>query len=341
MSAYAEVFQRVEKKYRVSAWQRRCVEEALREFMEPDAYGVTRVTSVYWDTPSRSLIARSLEKPLYKEKLRLRAYGIAAGKALASTFLAAGAASGAPAAHAADGALPRLASCHLGRSARRGAEGSGPERVTAASLAAASPAFASSAALVFVELKKKYQGVVYKRRVGISLAAAQAYLSGMPYEQACEAFPLDDAALAAESLSARSVQIAREIDAMRARHAQLSPSMGIACDRVAWLPRAEHAVGLGELRVTFDSALSCLDGAAACGRRGSWEPVIDNAESVMEIKGAGPLPLWLAAALSGAQAYPTSFSKYGAAAQIARARAHARPAPVFSSVLDLKGGRCA
>lgn len=49
--------------------------------MAVDAYGRTRITSLYLDTPERSMIARSVEKPLYKEKLRLRAYGDAAGVA--------------------------------------------------------------------------------------------------------------------------------------------------------------------------------------------------------------------------------------------------------------------
>ena len=101
-----------------------------------------RITSLYFDTPGRALIERSLDKPLYKEKLRLRRYGEAAGED------------------------------------------------------------ADEDGCVFVEIKKKYKGVVYKRRVGMSLAAARAYMGGMPYEQACACFPLSDPALAAASVSA-------------------------------------------------------------------------------------------------------------------------------------------
>ena len=73
MAAYSSVFKRVEKKYRIGAAERAAVEAAAGGPMAVDAYGRTRITSLYLDTPERSMIARSVEKPLYKEKLRLRA----------------------------------------------------------------------------------------------------------------------------------------------------------------------------------------------------------------------------------------------------------------------------
>jgi SPX domain protein involved in polyphosphate accumulation len=76
------VFKRREKKYLIDAAQRQAIETAARQFMSPDDYGRTLVTSVYLDTPDRSIIARSLEKPVYKEKLRIRAYGQEDGAAL-------------------------------------------------------------------------------------------------------------------------------------------------------------------------------------------------------------------------------------------------------------------
>ena len=86
MAAYSSVFKRVEKKYRIGAAERAFVEAAAGGPMAVDAYGRTRITSLYLDTPERSMIARSVEKPLYKEKLRLRAYGDAAGVALMGAF---------------------------------------------------------------------------------------------------------------------------------------------------------------------------------------------------------------------------------------------------------------
>lgn len=313
MPAYGEVFQRVEKKYRISAHQRRVVESAPQRFMEPDAYGLSRVTSVYLDTPRRSLIARSLEKPLYKEKLRVRAYGLAEGRALAEA-LGGGAATdcyGAMACGGVGAATRGVAALGSGAVARDGAVarcGATTRDNVMARNSAANP----NDALVFVELKKKLKGVVYKRRVGMSLTAARAYLDGSPYAEACRAYPLPEERMAAESLSARSVQIAHEIDAMMERHAPLASSMAIACDRVAWRAQDRFAEQLESLRVTFDSNLRYFD-CAPLRPSGGWQPVISPVESIMEVKSAGPVPLWLADALAQARVYPSPFSKYGTA----------------------------
>lgn len=75
MASFTDTFERKEVKYRLNAKQHREVLDALAGRMAADEYGRTRITSLYFDTPTRDLIARSLEKPLYKEKLRLRWYG--------------------------------------------------------------------------------------------------------------------------------------------------------------------------------------------------------------------------------------------------------------------------
>lgn len=323
MPAYADVFQRVEKKYRLDAARRAALEEGLAAALAPDGYGRACITSLYLDTPERTLIDRSLEKPPYKEKLRLRAYGEPAGRALAAAF-AGGAGLAAPAAVSGGAGL-------------------------------AAPAAADLGMPVFLEIKKKFRGVVYKRRVSLSLGAAVAYLDGVPYEEACAARPLADAALQQASLAPRSRQIARELDAALVRHGRLAPSMAIRCERVAWAPRDSAEAGP---RVTFDDRLVFLDfrsglppssgpdgalslgsnaaalpgpdGAAPLGPASvplapapapapalAWHSVIPAAEAIMEIKNAGPYPRWLAALLADARAYPASFSKYGAAYQLA------------------------
>lgn len=75
MASFTDTFERKEVKYRLNAKQHREVLDALAGRMAADEYGRTRITSLYFDTPTRDLIARSLEKPLYKEKLRVRWYG--------------------------------------------------------------------------------------------------------------------------------------------------------------------------------------------------------------------------------------------------------------------------
>ena len=304
MAAYSSVFKRVEKKYRIGAAERAAVEAAAGGPMAVDAYGRTRITSLYLDTPERSMIARSVEKPLYKEKLRLRAYGDAAGAALMGAF-------GAGPIVREPGGLPL-------------SDGEVETRVAAGLQVPG----AAAALPVFFGIKKKFKGIVYKRRLALTLPAALAFVSGLPYEQACARWPLSDAALAAAALSPVTRQIARELEMAMDRWLPLVPSMGIACDRVAWAYRPEmfqeregDELFDSELRITFDDCLEYLD----CHRfRSPWRPIIESSESVMEIKSAGPYPPWLVEVLSAERIYPASFTKYGNAYQLAAAEPRAR-----------------
>lgn len=304
MAAYSSVFKRVEEKYRIGAAERAAVEAAAGGPMAVDAYGRTRITSLYLDTPERSMIARSVEKPLYKEKLRLRAYGDAAGVALMGVF-------GAGPIVREPGGLP----LSDGEVETRVASG-----LQAPGAAAALP--------VFFGIKKKFKGIVYKRRLALTLPAALAFVSGLPYEQACARWPLSDAALAAAALSPATRQIARELEAAMDRWLPLVPSIGIACDRVAWAYRPEmfqeregDELFDSELRITFDDCLEYLD----CHRfRSPWRPIIESSESVMEIKSAGPYPPWLVEVLSAERIYSASFTKYGNAYQLVAADAETR-----------------
>ena len=71
------VMQRYELKYLVSAQQRAFLEKKLIGHMRVDQYGETSIASLYYDTPDFRLIRTSIEKPEFKEKLRLRSYGLA------------------------------------------------------------------------------------------------------------------------------------------------------------------------------------------------------------------------------------------------------------------------
>lgn len=299
MAAYSSVFKRVEKKYRIGAAERAVVEAATGGPMAVDAYGRTRITSLYLDTPECSMIARSVEKPLYKEKLRLRAYGDAAGVALMGAFGAG------PIVRETDG-LP-LSDGEVEMRVASGLQVPG----------------AAAALPVFFGIKKKFKGIVYKRRLALTLPAALAFVSGLPYEQACARWPLSDAAL-----SPATRQIARELEAAMDRWLPLVPSMGIACHRVAWAYRPEmleeredDELFDSELRITFDDCLEYLDRHRF---RSPWRPIIESSESVMEIKSAGPYPPWLVEVLSAERIYPASFTKYGNAYQLAAAEPRAR-----------------
>lgn len=240
MAGCNDVFERKEVKYRLSVEQARRLQDALAGRMAPDAYGTTQVTSLYYDTPERALIERSLDKPVYKEKLRVRWYG-------------------------------GIACC----------------RETPA----------------FIELKKKFKGIVYKRRVGCSLGHARAFLDGGAFDFDASATEGDSG----EDLTWRNRQVIREIEGFRARTGALVPSMLISCSRTAWapLPEAPEAEGV---RVTFDVDVSYRD--LVTGGSGFALP---RNQVIAEVKVPGPFPLWLAKLLSGLGCVPSSFSKYGSA----------------------------
>lgn len=79
MERYQAVFQRKELKYLLSDSQLAKLMSILRQHMEPDAYPHSSIANLYYDTPDFRLIRRSLEKTGYKEKLRLRSYGVPGG----------------------------------------------------------------------------------------------------------------------------------------------------------------------------------------------------------------------------------------------------------------------
>lgn len=354
MIAYSSVFKRVEKKYRIGTAERAAIEVAVEGAMAVDAYGRSRITSLYLDTPDRAIVARSIEKPLYKEKLRLRAYGEAAGTALVAAF-------GAGPLVREAGGLPLSdaeaeARAAAGLQAARAAVGLQAGRVpgdvtedVVESVATSDPRAGevcqgnglSAGFPVFFGIRKKFKGIVYKRRLALTLPAALAFVSGLPYEQACARWPLRDPVLAVAALSPAMRQIARELEAAMDRWLPLGPSMGITCDRVAWglraaasaedsegpkdpageddegpkdPPREDGSLFDPELRITFDDRLEYLD---CCRLRASWRPIIAPKESIMEIKSAGPYPPWLVNVLSAERIYPASFTKYGNAYQLA------------------------
>ena len=77
MDSYQAVFKRKEIKYLLTSAQLEAFRTAMEEHMEPDAFPHSSISNLYYDTPDFRMVRRSLEKPLYKEKLRLRSYGTA------------------------------------------------------------------------------------------------------------------------------------------------------------------------------------------------------------------------------------------------------------------------
>ena len=72
--AVQTVFRRYELKYLLTMAQKETVLKAMQPYMTLDKYGRTTIRNLYYDTDSYLLIRRSIEKPAYKEKLRIRSY---------------------------------------------------------------------------------------------------------------------------------------------------------------------------------------------------------------------------------------------------------------------------
>lgn len=218
------VFRRYEVKYLLTAKQKEEILAAMEPHMKPDTYGRTTIRNLYYDTDSYRLARASMEKPIYKEKLRVRSY----------------------------------------------------ERVRAGDG-------------VFVELKKKYDGVVYKRRIRIAEEAARAYLDRR------------------KTASVQS-QITDEIDYFLDFYQTLSPKVFLSYEREAYFNTEP-----GELRVTFDENILWRETELSLQKGIYGVAILQPGQALLEIKTPGSIPLWMVRALAGAGAARTSFSKYGCA----------------------------
>ncbi|MBQ3093620.1 MAG: polyphosphate polymerase domain-containing protein [Clostridia bacterium] len=140
---------------------------------------------------------------------------------------------------------------------------------------------------VFLEIKKKFKGVVYKRRIVLPYGEAKAYIyDGIP--------------------PSVTGQIFREIDYF-IHFYNAYPKRFLSYDRTA-------LSGVGEeksLRVTFDRNIRSRTDRLDLSIPPDGEALLPDDVYLMEIKADGAMPLWLAETLTRLELYPTSFSKYG------------------------------
>lgn len=237
-----KIFKRYELKYLMSGQQAEKLRRIMQQHMRPDEYGRSRVGSIYFDTEDHLLIRRSIERPMYKEKLRIRYYG---------------------------------------------------DRTDLSQM--------------FLELKKKYDHVVYKRRLTV-----EEYLTAGCQEQ-----------------------ITKEVRYFTELYRGLGPAAHISCDREAWFAKDDP-----DFRMTFDRDIRYkeygrmefsgmrMDSQSA---QNAWQAVPDNriwpagyylpegkgrailpADTVLlEVKTAMGMPRWLLDFLDEEQIYKQRFSKYG------------------------------
>ena len=217
------VMKRYELKYLLTGPQTDFLVKSLEGRMKLDQYGRTSIASLYYDTPNYQLLRTSVEKPLFKEKIRLRSYGLATRE---------------------------------------------------------SP--------VYLELKRKAYGIVYKRRVQSTIPLVEKFFAG------------------SGDICAGG-QINREITYFRDYYRTLVPACLIIYDREAFFEPG------GDLRLTIDyhpryrtdhlDLTSSMDGL----------PLRPPGHTILEIKVQEAMPLWLTQILYDGQIYKNTFSKYGEA----------------------------
>ncbi len=224
--AFQTVFKRYELKYLLTLEQKEKVLEAMEPYMKLDKYGRTTIRNIYFDTDTYLLIRRSIEKPAYKEKLRIRSYS----------------------------------------------------RATPDST-------------VFVELKKKYKHVVYKRRISLPEEEAIKWIEGVRH---CH----------------KDTQISEEVDYFLKYYETLRPAVFLSYEREAYYTKEKS-----DFRVTFDDNILCRLEDISLESLVYGTPLLPEGMVLMEIKCSGGIPLWMTHVLSKEQIYKTSFSKYGTAYQ--------------------------
>ena len=216
-------FKRVEKKYILSFEQYKRMKERLSPFFHADEHGSTRIHNIYFDNSANELINTSLQKPVYKEKLRLRSYKEATDNTK-----------------------------------------------------------------VFLEIKKKFKGVVYKRRILLKYKDMKTYLQ------------------TGKLTDVKDPHTLSEIEYM-IKHYSLYPKVYISYLRDAFFSNDDP-----NLRVTFDHSIKSRYEDLSLNESDKDEALFEKDDRyIMEIKCANAMPLFLSRILADEKIYPSSFSKYG------------------------------
>ena len=222
MKDVIQVMKRYELKYRLTKEQVEFFKTKVLGHMKVDKYGLTTISSLYYDTPNYSLINRSIEKPLFKEKIRLRSYGIAKED---------------------------------------------------------SP--------VFLEIKRKNEKIVYKRRIVSKEDKVNRFLS--------------------EGEEFDKNQISRELEAFRENYKVLEPKYLIIYDRIAYYQENS------DVRITLDMNPRYRTTDLNLHTSTEGTSLLEEGEAILEVKVQHSIPLWLVEILTEGKIYQTSFSKVGTA----------------------------
>ena len=215
------VFKRVEQKYLINEEKFLLLQSMLEEYFQKDRYYDSSIYNIYFDNGNNDIIINSIEKPKYKEKIRLRSYG----------------------------------------------------RVRKNDI-------------VFLEMKQKYDGVVYKRRANFTLREYLDY-----YKK--NKFPKE------------SNQVLKEID-YYIKYYRLKPYVFVGYDRLSYYNKEDK-----NFRITFDTNLRSRFNDLRLVDTKDNKLYFDEKMYIMEVKSLYGLPLWFTKILSSNNIYPVSFSKVG------------------------------
>lgn len=216
-----KVFKRHELKYIITIEQLNSLLGIIYKHMNEDKYYKSTIRNIYYDTPDYLLIRTSIEKPEYKEKIRVRSY----------------------------------------HTVTNGDE-------------------------VFVELKKKYKKIVYKRREVLPYETARAFLD--------------------EKIRPNDEQITKEIEYALNFYNNLQPSIFLSYDRLAY-----KGIEDKNLRITFDSNIIWRDYDIDLSKDVYGNYLLPSNKILMEVKTVMGFPRWLLDFLGENNIYKESFSKYG------------------------------
>ena len=229
MKVAIEVFNRYEHKYMLDINTYEKIMKILDEHMDMDSHNNDHtpytISNIYFDTPDDYLIRTSLSKPDYKEKLRLRAYGV-------------------------------------------------PDKDS----------------MVFLEIKKKFHGVVNKRRTKLKLE---------------EAYGFTESGKAPTPKEYMNKQVLCELEYFFKIY-NLSPKLYLAYDRIAYFEKDNR-----DLRISFDMNIRSRRYDLALEKGDYGKRLLPDGVYLMEIKTSLAEPLWLTHLLSELEIKRTRFSKYG------------------------------
>lgn len=143
---------------------------------------------------------------------------------------------------------------------------------------------------VFLELKKKINGIVSKRRVVLTLGEANKFI----YEN-----------IRPKTNDYINNQVLNEIEYYLSKN-KVYPTVYIAYERNAFFCKTDH-----DFRITFDSNVLTRRDHLRLEDGSFGDDVVGEGRYLLEVKILGAMPLWFTSILSNLGIYPTHFSKYG------------------------------